>query len=82
MICNQYPPYYNPSGLILNSLSFIKFSFYVFILKSYLLDLNFYVPQMWYYLPNGHWPLKRSVEQLGNHTVLNLHIILKLNLQY
>ena len=33
MICNQYPPYYNPSGLILNSLSFIKFSFYVFILN-------------------------------------------------
>ena len=29
----SHPPYYNPSGLILNSLSFIKFSFYVFILN-------------------------------------------------
>ena len=30
----------------------------------------------WYYLPNGHWLLKWSVEQLGNHIVLNLCIIL------
>ena len=28
----SYPPYYNPSGLSLNSLSFNKFSFYAFIL--------------------------------------------------
>ena len=30
---------------------------------------------LWYYLLNGHWPLKRSFEQLGNHTVQNLRII-------
>ena len=29
----SHPPYYNPSGFILNSFSFIKFSFYVFILN-------------------------------------------------
>ena len=30
---------------------------------------------LWYYLPNEHWPLKRSIEQLGNHMVQNLRII-------
>ena len=31
---------------------------------------------MWYYLPNGHWLLKQSIKQLGNHMVQNLRIIL------
>ena len=36
---------------------------------------GFQKPILWYYLPNGHWLLKWSIEQLGNHTVQNLRII-------